>query len=265
VRDWRRARGAARRSGHRRHPGARGGALEGVRRRCAAARGSDLPRPRPVAVDPCRAARLRSPSPVSRLGSIRGAPPLLRDPVDRPCALPQKPRAPREWRSAVAAQSCPAGGLPLHSTERPVGSGPPRWLAARRRDRAARAAWRGARAAGGLGGLVPPPAGRRTARGPAAVRAGDRGGGGPRPGRGGELSRVRRTGAWVLALSVTGGSGLYLLNLNANVLPGMADHVREKVRATDVGPRIDTRRDVLVLQTESQLQGLTLSWTWHAE
>jgi hypothetical protein len=83
--------------------------------------------------------------------------------------------------------------------------------------------------------------------------------------RWGELSLLRRTGAWVLALSVTVGSGLYLLNLNAHVLPGTAYHVRETVRATDVGPRIGRRRDVLVLQTESQLQGLTLSWTWHAE
>jgi hypothetical protein len=83
--------------------------------------------------------------------------------------------------------------------------------------------------------------------------------------RWGDLSLVRRTGAWVLALSVTVGSGLYLLTLNGTVLPGMAYHVREKVRATDVGPRIGSRRDVLVLQTESQLQGLTLSWTWHAE
>src|SRR5262249_55751044 len=38
--------------------------------------------------------------------------------------------------------------------------------------------------------------------------------------RWGELSRLRRMGAWALALSVTVGSGLYLLNLNANVLPG---------------------------------------------
>jgi hypothetical protein len=83
--------------------------------------------------------------------------------------------------------------------------------------------------------------------------------------RWGELSLFRRTGAWVLALSVTVGSGLYLLNLSANILPGLAYHVRQTVRATDVGPRIGGRRDVLVLQTESQLQGLTLSWTWHAE
>ena len=85
------------------------------------------------------------------------------------------------------------------------------------------------------------------------------------PARWGELSRFRRTGAWVLELSVTVGSGLYLLILNGKVLPGMASHVREKVRATDVRPRTGTRRDVLVLQTESQLQALTLSWTWHAE
>jgi hypothetical protein len=83
--------------------------------------------------------------------------------------------------------------------------------------------------------------------------------------RWGELSIVRRASAWVLALSVTVGSGLYLLHMNANILPAMADHVREKTRATDVGPRTGRRRDVLVLQTESQLQGLTLSWTWHAE
>src|SRR5262249_46169594 len=111
---------------------------------------------------------------VSRLGWIRNAQPVLRDAVDRPGELPQEPRAAREWWSAVAAHSCPAGDLPRHPTERPVGSEHPRWLAARRRDLAARAAWRGARAAGGLDGAASPPAGRRTARGPAAVGAGER-------------------------------------------------------------------------------------------
>lgn len=79
------------------------------------------------------------------------------------------------------------------------------------------------------------------------------------------LSRGRRAGVLVLALSVTLGSGLYLLVQNADGLPGMARHVRAKALATDVGPRALGQREVLVLQTESQMQAFTLSATWLVE
>jgi hypothetical protein len=52
---------------------------------------------------------------------------------------------------------------------------------------------------------------------------------------------------------------------NAEILPGMARHVRTQALATDVGPRELGRRDVLVLQSESQMQAFTLGNTWHAE
>lgn len=80
-----------------------------------------------------------------------------------------------------------------------------------------------------------------------------------------ELSRLRRAGASALALSATLGSGLYLLVQNADTLPGMARHVRTKALATDVGPPALGAREVLVLQTENQMQAFTLSATWLVE
>jgi hypothetical protein len=79
------------------------------------------------------------------------------------------------------------------------------------------------------------------------------------------LARGRRLVASALALSVTLGSGLYLLAQNATVLPGMANHLRATARAAELGPATGAKRDVLVLQTESQMQGFTLAATWHAE
>lgn len=80
-----------------------------------------------------------------------------------------------------------------------------------------------------------------------------------------ELSRVRRAGVLALALFATVGSGLYLVAQNAYILPGMARHVREKALLTDVGPRELGKRDVLLLQTENQMQSFTLGVTWLAE
>ncbi len=80
-----------------------------------------------------------------------------------------------------------------------------------------------------------------------------------------QSSRLRRGGVLALALSITLGSGLYLVAQNANGLPGMANHVRAKALATDVGPRTLGRREVIVLQTESQMQAFTLGPTWLVE
>ena len=79
-----------------------------------------------------------------------------------------------------------------------------------------------------------------------------------------ELSRLRRVGAGALALSVTLGSGLLLLAQDVDVLPGMARHLRDKALATELGPPASARLEVLVLQTESQMQAFTLASTWHA-
>jgi len=78
------------------------------------------------------------------------------------------------------------------------------------------------------------------------------------------LSRAARIGRLALAASLTLGSGLYLVAHNADVLPGMANHLRAKALATEVGPPAP-RREVLVLQTESHMQAFTLGATWHAE
>ncbi len=83
--------------------------------------------------------------------------------------------------------------------------------------------------------------------------------------RGSPRSRIRSAGGIVLALSVTLGSGLSLLAQNADTLPGMARHLRVLALATDVGPSTAGRREVLVLQSESQLQAFTLGTTWFAE
>jgi hypothetical protein len=83
--------------------------------------------------------------------------------------------------------------------------------------------------------------------------------------RWGTLPRLRRALAWALALSVTLGSGFSLVLQNVGSLPGLARHLRAKALATDVGPRALGRRDVIVLQTESQLQAFTLGATWRVE
>lgn len=77
-------------------------------------------------------------------------------------------------------------------------------------------------------------------------------------------SRVERSLLLALALCATVGSGLFLLAQNFG-LADMARHVREKALATEVGERALGRREVLVLQTENQLQGFALAATWQAE
>jgi len=79
-----------------------------------------------------------------------------------------------------------------------------------------------------------------------------------------EHSRARRALLFALAASATLGSGAFLLLQNV-ALAGMASHVRTKALATEVGPRELGRRDVVVLQTESQMQAFTLGATWHVE
>ncbi|HEX6883769.1 MAG TPA: hypothetical protein VF530_10330 [Planctomycetota bacterium] len=79
-----------------------------------------------------------------------------------------------------------------------------------------------------------------------------------------ELARPARLGRLALAASATLGSGLYLLAHNLDVLPGMANHLRAKALATEVGPPAP-RREVLVLQSENHMQAFTLGATWHAE
>jgi len=76
-------------------------------------------------------------------------------------------------------------------------------------------------------------------------------------------SRLRRAVAWTLATSVLVGSGVFLV-LQDLSLAGMARHVRAKILATDVGER-GGRRDVLVLQSENQIQAFALGATWRAE
>ncbi len=77
-------------------------------------------------------------------------------------------------------------------------------------------------------------------------------------------SRAERFLVLTLACLATVGSGLFLLVQNVG-LADMSRHVRAKALATEVGERALGRRDVLVLQTENQMQGFASAATWQAE
>ena len=70
--------------------------------------------------------------------------------------------------------------------------------------------------------------------------------------------------ALTLLASATLGSGALAL-IQGAWLVRRADHFRTTALATDVGPLGEETVHVLVVQTESQLQGFTLGETWHGE
>lgn len=80
----------------------------------------------------------------------------------------------------------------------------------------------------------------------------------------GRLGFGARLAAVTLLGCATLGSGALAL-IQGSWLVRMANHFRATALATDVGPLGNTTVHVLVLQTESQLQGFTLGETWHGE
>ena len=80
----------------------------------------------------------------------------------------------------------------------------------------------------------------------------------------GESSGTARGLAALVFFAATVGSGLSLV-LQELGLVGMADHLRTKALATDIGPRTHGEYEVIVLQTESQMQAFTLGETWRGE
>jgi hypothetical protein len=82
--------------------------------------------------------------------------------------------------------------------------------------------------------------------------------------RAGRASRAARILAALLLGWATLGSGVSLLVQELGGVD-LAEHLRAKALATELGPRSEGPLDVLVLQTESQMQGFTLGETWHGE
>lgn len=76
-------------------------------------------------------------------------------------------------------------------------------------------------------------------------------------------ARFERALLFVLFASATFASGAFLLIQNIG-FADLARHVRERVLETDVGADDSGVRDVIVLQTENQVQGFALGATWHA-
>ncbi len=86
--------------------------------------------------------------------------------------------------------------------------------------------------------------------------------------RAGASSRAIRVLAVLFLAWATLGSGASLLVQELGLV-GLADHLRTKALATDLGAHAEGPAgvpvEVLVLQTESQMQAFTLGETWHAE
>jgi len=81
---------------------------------------------------------------------------------------------------------------------------------------------------------------------------------------GGVSSRTARGLTMLLFVAATFGSGASLLVQELGLV-GLADHLRTKALATDAGPRAHDAVEVIVLQTESQMQAFTLGETWRGE
>jgi hypothetical protein len=80
----------------------------------------------------------------------------------------------------------------------------------------------------------------------------------------GASSRIGGVLARLVFLAASVGSGLSLVFQELNLV-GIAGHLRTKALATDLGRRERGEHDVIVLQTESQMQGFTLGETWRGE
>ena len=80
--------------------------------------------------------------------------------------------------------------------------------------------------------------------------------------RRGDLGRLARVGAVLVLLAATLGSGAWLVLQGAG-MARLARHLRATTLATEVGPLGGSLVDVVVLQTDSQMQGFTLGSTWH--
>jgi len=80
----------------------------------------------------------------------------------------------------------------------------------------------------------------------------------------GASSRSARGLVKLLFLAATVGSGISLFFQELGLV-GMADHLRTKALATDLGPRTHGQYEVIVIQTESQMQAFTLAETWRGE
>lgn len=80
--------------------------------------------------------------------------------------------------------------------------------------------------------------------------------------RAGQLGTGARWAAGALLLASTLGSGLLLLGQGVGMAL-LAKHLRTSALATDVGPTGDSWVQMMVLQTESQMQGFTLGATWN--
>jgi hypothetical protein len=80
----------------------------------------------------------------------------------------------------------------------------------------------------------------------------------------GESSRLALGLVRLLFLAATAGSGVSLVVQELGLV-GLADHLRTKALATDIGPHTHGEYEVIVLQTESQMQAFTLGETWRGE